>query len=157
MLNSECRYASAPWPSGLLMSATASEGFDKLADDGFGVAEKHIGAVAVVQLVLNAGKPGVHAAFDCKTGAGLVGVDDRHAVNWAGLVVAGGRIDDVVGADYQHDVGLRHIVVDVVHLDEFVVGDFRLGQQDVHVPRHASGNRMNGKTHIDALFGQEVV
>jgi hypothetical protein len=47
-------------------------------------------------------------------------------------------------------------VVDVVHLDELVVGNFRFGQEHVHVPRHSPGNRVNGESHIDAAFGQKI-
>ena len=73
----------------------------------------------------------------------LVGVDDRHAEDRAALVVPRGRIDDVVGADDERDVGLRQLGIDVVHLDERVVGNLGLGEQHVHVAGHAAGDRMN--------------
>ena len=52
---------------------------------------------------------------------------------------------------------LRHLRVDVVHLDEPVVGDVRLGQQHVHVARHAAGDRMDRELHVDAALGELVV
>ncbi len=122
-----------------------------------GVAEEHQRVVGEEQLVLDAGEPGVHAALDDEDRLGLVGVDDRHAVDRARFVVPGGRVDHVVGPDDQRDVGLGHLGIDLVHLDQLVVGNLGLGQQHVHVPGHAAGHRVDGELHVDAFFGQRVV
>src|SRR3954452_24343705 len=68
------------------------------ADDDLGVAEEHEAVVGEVEFVLDAGEAAVHGARDGHDGAGAVGVEDGHAVDRAGLVVAGGGVDDVVGA-----------------------------------------------------------
>ena len=73
------------------------------------------------------------------------------------LVVPGGRIDHVVGPDDQRHVGLRHLGIDLVHLDQLIVGDLGLGQQHVHVAGHAAGHRVDGELHLHAALGQRVV
>ena len=120
---------------------------DQAREHRLGVAEEHERVVGEEQLVLDAGKPGVHAPLDDEHRLGLVGVDDRHAEDGARLVVPGGRIHDVVGPQHQGHVGLRHLGVDLLHLDEAVVRDLGLGQQDVHVARHAAGDRVHGELH----------
>ena len=99
-------------------------------------------------------KPGFMLRLMTITVLRLVGVDDRHAVDRAALVVPRGGIDDVVGADHQRHVGLRHLGIDVVHLDQLVVGDVGLGEQHVHVAGHAAGDRMDRELHVDAALGE---
>ena len=64
---------------------------------------------------------------------GLVHVQDRHAEDRARLVVAGGGVGDVVGADHPGDVGPREVGVDAA--------------------RHGVG----GELHVHAPPGEEVV
>ena len=71
-------------------------------------------------------KPGLNAPLDDHDRPRLVDVEDRHAVDGARPVVAGGRVGDVVGADDQRDVGLGELGVDLVHVEQPVVGDVRL-------------------------------
>ena len=78
-------------------------------------------------------------------------VEDRHAVDGALGVLLGGGVHDVVGADDEHRVGAREVVVDVVEIEELVVGDVGLGEEHVHVPRHAPGDRVNRVLHRRAL------
>src|SRR3546814_10897694 len=70
------------------------------------------------------------------------------------LIVLGGRVDHVVGAQHQHDVGLRELAVDVVHLEDLVVGNFGFGQQDVHMARHAARHGVDGVFDGDAFFSE---
>src|SRR5262249_62262710 len=79
----------------------------------------------------------------------------RHGGNRAGRVFLGGRIDDVVGADDHRDVGIREIVVHLVHLEHDVVGDLGLGEQHVHVAGHAAGDRVYAETDVYALLAQK--
>src|SRR5260370_23953052 len=87
----------------------------------------------------------------------FVHVENRHSVDGAGRVGAGGRVGNVVGANHQSDIGLGEIAVDLIHLDQAVVGNVGFGQQNVHVAGHASGNGMNGKAHVHAALAQAVV
>ena len=52
------------------------------------------------------------------------------------------------------DVGLAELAVDVFHLEHLVVRHLGLGQQHVHVARHAAGDRVDRVLHGDALLGQ---
>jgi hypothetical protein len=64
----------------------------------------------------------------------------------------GGRVGHVVGADDEGDVGLANSRVDVLQLEDLVVGHVGLGQQHVHVARHAAGHRMDRVFDRHALF-----
>ena len=44
----------------------------------------------------------------------------------------------------------RKFAVDLVHVAQLVVGHVGLGQQHVHVARHAAGDRMDGELHFAA-------
>jgi len=60
-------------------------------------------------------------------------------------------------SDHERDVGLRHLGIDFIHLDQRRVGDVRFGEQHVHVSRHPAGHGMNREFDGDAAFGQRVV
>src|SRR6266849_4847487 len=98
-----------------------------------------------------------HAALDDHYGAGFVYVEDRHAEDGAAGIGASGGIGDIVGADDQSDIGLRHVAVDGVHIEQLVVGDVGFGEQHVHVAGHASGDGVDAEADIDAAFRERVV
>ena len=50
----------------------------------------------------------------------------------------------------------REVLVDLVHLHHDVVGHLGLGQQHVHVTRHAAGHRVDAEAHVDALLAQRL-
>ena len=77
-------------------------------------------------------------------------------MNRARRVVARRGVGDVVGADHQSDIGAGEFAVDVVHFLHGVVGDIGLGQQHVHVPGHASGDRVNGVLDLHTLVLQDL-
>jgi hypothetical protein len=52
--------------------------------------------------------------------------------------------------------GPVELAVDVVHLLELVVGHVGLGEEHVHVPRHAPGDRVDGELHLHALVLEEL-
>ena len=52
----------------------------------------------------------------------------------------------------QRDVHLRHVGIDLVHFDELRVGNLGLGEQHVHVTRHAAGDGMDGELDCDAAL-----
>ena len=45
-------------------------------------------------------------------------------------------------------------LVQLVHLEHDVVGNLGLGQQNIHVARHASGNRVDAKADLDTTRPQ---
>ena len=54
------------------------------------------------------------------------------------------------------DIGIREVLVQFIHFEHDVVRHSRLGQQDVHMTGHATGDRVNPETHVDALVTQEL-
>ena len=83
-------------------------------------------------------------------------LDDGHARNVAVGVGLGGGVHRVVRADHHRDVLLLHNLVDLLHFQHLVVGDTRLGEQHVELPRHAPGHRVHRELHIFALLRQGV-
>ena len=77
---------------------------------------------------------------------------------WIGRarIVARRGVGDVVGADDDGDVGTAELAVDVVHLLHRVVLDVGLGQQHIHVPGHAAGDRVDRVLDLDALGLEQV-
>ena len=122
------------------------------AHRGLGVAEEHRGLGVVEERVVDAGEAAAHRALEDDDAAGLVDVEDRHAVDRRVRDGAGGGVGDVVGADHERDVGARELAVDVVHLLELLVRDVGLGEQHVHVAGHAAGDGMDGVEDLDAAL-----
>ena len=85
----------------------------------------------------------------------MVDVEDRHPGDRrAGP--AGGRVGDVVGADDERDIAPVELRVDVLHLLELGIGHVRLREEDVHVPRHPPGDRVDRVLHVDAPVLEEL-
>jgi len=80
----------------------------------------------------------------------------RHPVDRRGLVVLGGWISDVVGADHKRNVGLRKFGIDVLKLEHLIIGHVGFRQQHVHVAWHAAGDRVDRVLHLDAFLLQHV-
>src|SRR6185295_11672213 len=120
-----------------------------------GVSEEHRRLGIVEQLVLDAGESRVHAALEHDDAVGLVHVQDRHSVDRAALVRAGGRVDDVVGPDDESDVRPLELLVDFVHIVQAVIGHVRFRQQNVHVARYAAGHGVDRVLYFaSVLFDQ---
>jgi hypothetical protein len=126
--------------------------WNRAAASSYRPAEEHRSLRVVEQRVVDPGEAGRHAALEHDHAAGLVDVEDRHAVDRRLLDGAGRGVGDVVGADHERDVGARELAVDVVHLLELVVGDVGLGQQHVHVAGHAPRDRVDGVEDLDAAL-----
>jgi len=58
---------------------SAGEFFHDISHKMLGVAEEHQGFIQVVQRVIDAGKAGVHAAFDHHHGSRFVHIEDGYA------------------------------------------------------------------------------
>src|SRR5258705_12748549 len=113
-------------------------------DRGFRVTEEHRGLRVEVQLVVDARESGAHRTLEHDDRPRLVHVEDRHAVDRGCRIRARRRVRHVVGADDQRHVGAAEFAVDLVHLLELLVWHVGLGEQHVHVARHASRDGVNG-------------
>ena len=70
-------------------------------------------------------------------------------------VVPRRRIHHVVRPDHQRHIRPLELGIDVVHVHQFVVRDVRLGEQHIHVPRHAPRHRVDRELHhATALLDQ---
>ena len=77
--------------------------------------------------------------------AGLPHPEDGHSCDDGVGVVLRSRVDCIVGADDENEVGVVEVVVDLVHLEDDVVGDARLSQEDVELAGHAASHRVDAK------------
>src|SRR5690349_18134574 len=83
------------WRLGML-SLLLLEGAEDVFDAGFGVAEEHLGVVAVEQWVLDAGVAGGHGAFEHDDVLGFPNPQDGHPGDGASRVFGRGGVDGVV-------------------------------------------------------------
>ena len=114
------------------------------------VGEQHPGLGVGVELVVDAGVAASHRALDDDDRLGVVDVEDRHPRHRrAGP--ARRRVRHVVGADDEGHVGPIELGVDLVHLLELRIGHVGLGEEDVHVPRHPAGDRVDRVLDVDTL------
>ena len=113
--------------------------------------------VQVVERVIDPGETWAHAALDDHDGPGAIHVKNWHAKNWAGLIFTGGRVSNVVCANYQRDVSLRKVGIDFIEIEQLIVGNVGFRQQHVHVPRHAAGHGVNPELHIHPTASQRIV
>ena len=66
-------------------------------------------------------------------------------------------VHHVVGADDECHVGGLEFLVDVVELEDEIIGHAGFGKQDVHLARHAAGDRMDRELDGDACRLQQLV
>src|SRR5712691_3352286 len=120
------------------------------------IAEEHHALRVVVELVINSGEAWAETALEDDDRLGAVDFQDRHAIERTIPVVLCGRVRHVVRTDNQGNVCFWEVRVDLFHRVQLVVGYVCLGEQDVHVARHAAGDRVNGVFHIYAASGQQL-
>src|ERR1700730_210968 len=137
-------------------SANGLDGLDQLGACLLRIAVQHPRVVQVEQRVLDSGESRTLAALDDDDVLGLVGVENRHSVDRAGLVVARHGIDDVVGANDQGNVCGLELGVDFVQIGNEIVRDAGFRQQDVHVSGHASGDRMDSELDGHTAIEQQL-
>ena len=51
---------------------------------------------------------------------------------------------------------MGEFAVDVIHLDQAVVGDVGFGEEHVHVAGHAAGDGVDGELHVHAAAGEGI-
>ena len=77
-------------------------------------------------------------------------------MNRASWIVFCRWVYNIVCANHDHYIGVVHFVVCIFHFLKFVVGDISFGQQDIHVPGHTSGNRMDTVFQFHSFTGKQV-
>ncbi len=86
-------------------------------------------------------------------------VEDWHTINRCALGRICRRVNDVVSAYYDGDIGILEFLIDVLHLIEFVIRDIDFCKEDIHVSRHTAGHRMDSKLNVFAFrfeFGHQL-
>src|SRR5215212_9423383 len=83
----------------------------QLAERVLGVAEKHRGLRVVEEHVLDPGKPRAPATLQYIDRLRLVDIQNRHPVDWAARIVAGGRVRHVVGTSDDGDVSVGEVLI----------------------------------------------
>ena len=122
-----------------------------------GIAKAHRHALlAGVERILHSGVARLKVVVTYNNVLRLIDVEHRHAVDRCALSLTGGRIEDVIRADHDHEVGRLEVVIDPLHLEEVIVGHIRLGEEDVHMARHTTGDGMDGKAYVCAIAGQRI-
>ena len=86
----------------------------------------------------------------------LVYIQHWHAVDGRTLSIASCGVQYVVSPDYNSGIYLGKVVVDSLHLKEIIVGNIRLGKEYVHMPRHTTGHRMDGKANLCAPLAESI-
>src|ERR1700744_1485884 len=129
---------------------------DQLADRGLRIPIEHAGLVEHEQCVVDAGESLSLAALDDDDILGLVGIQDRHPIDRAALVVARIGIDDIVCADDERYIGCFEFRVDFVEVRYQVVRDAGFRQQHIHVARHASCDWVNGEAYFDTVVDEQL-
>ena len=63
---------------------------------------------------------------------------------------------DIVGADDECHVGGLEFLVDVIELEDEIVGHARFGEQNIHLTRHSTGDGMDREFHQNVRRLQEL-
>mmetsp|Transcript_5206 Transcript_5206/g.12943 ORF Transcript_5206/g.12943 Transcript_5206/m.12943 type:complete len:385 (+) Transcript_5206:77-1231(+) len=121
---------------------------------GFSIAEEHLRGFPEENWILQIGVTPRHGAFQEDAVPGLPNLDHGHAVDGTALVGFGGLVRDVVGADDEANVNVGHVVLRLLHFQDHLVGDTRLGEEHVHLAGHASSHGVDREFHIGALCNQ---
>ena len=117
------------------------------------ISEQHRRLRFYEEIVFHTGEPLPFAALEHKDTPRLGHLEDRHAEDRRGWVRASSGVDDIIGAYDDRDVRFRETTVDLVHVDKLVIRDPSLGEQYVHVTRHAACDRMYGIAEEHAVGG----
>src|SRR3979409_2033422 len=120
------------------------------------ISEQHRRLRFYEEIVFHTGEPLPFAALEHKDTLRLGHLEDRHAEDRRGGVRASSGVDDIIGAYDDCDVRFRETTVDLVHVDKLVIRDSSLGEQYVHVTRHAACDRMYGIADVSSPLLDEV-
>jgi hypothetical protein len=85
----------------------------------------------------------------------LVGVEDRRAKNGRTLFGTRRGVHHIIGADDECYVGRLEFLVDVVELEDEIIGNAGFSEQHVHLTWHTAGDRMDRELDGDPCCLQE--
>jgi len=114
-----------------------------------GVAKEHRGVFVEEQRISNTCISTGHATLHHDDIPAVPDLEHRHAGYGAVRVRLGTGVDDVIGPDDKCEVCLREFAVDFIHLENDVIGDVRLGEQNIHMSWQSAGDRVDGETDLD--------
>eukprot|EP00906_Rhabdomonas_costata_P036632 RCo051364 len=139
----------------LLAVGGAHVGQEVLADL-LGIAEEHRRVGVEKHGVVHPRIPRGERALDDDHLFGLPDMQHGHPGNRGVGVCHRGAVHGVVGPQHNRDVRGGEILIDLVHLKHNVVRDARLGEQHVHMPRHASSHGVDRKPELHPVRGEEA-
>mmetsp|Transcript_18943 Transcript_18943/g.35697 ORF Transcript_18943/g.35697 Transcript_18943/m.35697 type:complete len:247 (-) Transcript_18943:637-1377(-) len=119
-----------------------------------GITKKHLRVLLEKHRVLNICIAARHGTLHVDAVLGIPHLQDRHAVDRAALCLLGSTVGDVVGTDHEGHVGVREVVVDLIHLQHPIVGNACLCKKHIHLTWHTSCHRVNAKAHLDVCVSQ---
>mmetsp|Transcript_79645 Transcript_79645/g.161988 ORF Transcript_79645/g.161988 Transcript_79645/m.161988 type:complete len:257 (+) Transcript_79645:95-865(+) len=119
-----------------------------------GITQIHGGALLVEDGVVSTSVADTHRALHEDGLLCLPHFNDWHASNDRVRVLHRSRVDSVVRTDDEHNISVRHLGVDLVHLQHDIVRHASLSQQHIHLARHAARHRVNAKLDCDAILLQ---
>mmetsp|Transcript_10925 Transcript_10925/g.20045 ORF Transcript_10925/g.20045 Transcript_10925/m.20045 type:complete len:461 (+) Transcript_10925:378-1760(+) len=120
------------------------------------VSEKHIGIFLVEHRVIDTSVSGSHRSFHEDDVARFPDLNDRHTGDSAVWIIFRCAVDSVVGSNNHSDIGVRHLVVDLLHLEHDIIWDSSLCKKHVQLARHTSGNRVDGEFDGFACVGKKL-
>ena len=126
------------------------DGLGQVAEAGFGIAVEHGGAGLEEERVFEAAEAAALSALEYDDALGAIDFEDGHAGDEGFWIVSGIGVDYVVGADDYSHICRWELGIDLFHFVEGRIRDVGLGEQDVHVARHSTGDGMDGVFDGDA-------
>ena len=121
---------------------------DEFLQRFLGIAKLEIDTlVAAVERILHTSITGLQVVVADDHLGCLVHIQHGHAIDRRSLSLAGSRVQHVVGTNHHYGIGLAEVVVDLLHLEQFLVRHIGLSQQHVHVARHTTCHGMDGEAH----------
>ena len=130
------------------------DALNELAGHFLAVTIEHAGVVGIEQRIFHAREAGTLSTLDDNDIFGMVGIEDRHAVDRTFRIAARDRIDDIIRADDQCGISRIKFLVDFIQVKNTIIRNAGLGQQHIHMPGHASGDRMDRELDINTIVNQ---
>mmetsp|Transcript_42226 Transcript_42226/g.90699 ORF Transcript_42226/g.90699 Transcript_42226/m.90699 type:complete len:1064 (-) Transcript_42226:53-3244(-) len=114
-----------------------------------GISQKHLGVLLVEYRIVNVSISSSHCPLHENGLLCLPHLKHRHASNRAIFDFLCSAVRDVIGSNNDADIGILHIWIDLLHLQDPVVGNSGLCQEHIHLTRHSASDRMDSKAAFD--------